>query len=76
MAALFAEPDNISPSGSYIEIPPEIGSVNLLQTDLDKSFANFAPQKQCRKGVDLTKITSIGPNPMYDYDNYTTCFDL
>jgi hypothetical protein len=31
---------------------------------------------QCKKGVDLARMTTTGPNPMLDNNNYTTCFDL
>jgi hypothetical protein len=46
-----------------------------MQTDY-LTFTNNAPKRQCKKGVDLTRMTSTGPNPMYDNNNYTTCFDL
>ncbi len=52
-----------------------MGSVGFFETD-SKTFLNYAPKRQCKEGLDLTGLTGIGPNPMTDKNNYTTCFDL
>ena len=51
-----------------------MGSVYFYQAD----FAGWylAPQRQCQKGVDFTRLTSTGPTFFSDNYNYTTCFDL
>ncbi len=51
-----------------------MGSVSLLQIGQGRPY--YAPQRQCKLSVDLTKITSSSPNPMIDNYNYTTCFDV
>lgn len=62
---------------AHVKIPPEMGKIGLLQADfVHRSVWYEAPQRQCKKGVDLTRITSQSANPMLDNKNYTTCFDM
>lgn len=51
-----------------------MGSVALIQIGQGRPY--YAPQRQCKQSVDLTKITSSSPNSMIDIYNYTSCFDL
>ena len=51
-----------------------MGSVAFVQIGRGRPY--YAPKRQCKQSVDLTKITSSSPNPMIDNYNYTTCFDL
>ncbi len=51
-----------------------MGSVALVQIGRGRPY--YAPQRQCKKSLDLTKITSSSQNSMIDNYNYTTCFDL